>query len=321
MARNGKGSKRQVASGREQLANDGSKTAAGRGGGPRTPAGKKRSSVNATTHGIFSRATVLEGESPREYKALLESFWESLRPVGGIEEYLVGKLARSAWRLRRVLIAEGAEIQKNREFVEWDLRYRQQQEAEEQVKKTVEAGPSLDHPEGLTYKEGLIWRRDNPEILDRCMDLLGELRMVIETNGLKSKRCIWILRRIYGDSLDGHLHPTVGDIYALWRKGEEVAKDDQEREECQKNVLLAISVEIVSLKACIEALRGAEARRIQIEQLRQSVPDTLALDRLLRYRASIDREFDRTLRQLERVQAMRLGQPGPPPVRVQISTD
>lgn len=44
-------------------------------------------------------------------------------------------------------------------------------------------------------------------------------------------------------------------------------------------------------------------------------------DRLLRYEAGIERAFDRTLRQLERLQRMRLGQPVPPPIDVSVSLE
>ncbi len=43
------------------------------------------------------------------------------------------------------------------------------------------------------------------------------------------------------------------------------------------------------------------------------------LDRVLRYEASLNRAFDRTLSQLERLQRMRLGQAVPPSVRVELS--
>jgi hypothetical protein len=44
------------------------------------------------------------------------------------------------------------------------------------------------------------------------------------------------------------------------------------------------------------------------------------LNRFPRYEASIDRAFDRTLTQLERVQRMRLGQPVAPPIKLDISS-
>jgi len=43
-------------------------------------------------------------------------------------------------------------------------------------------------------------------------------------------------------------------------------------------------------------------------------------DRLLRYETSLDRAIDRTLNQLERYQRMRLGQPVPPPVNVNVTS-
>ena len=42
-------------------------------------------------------------------------------------------------------------------------------------------------------------------------------------------------------------------------------------------------------------------------------------DRLLRYEGSLERAFDRTLVQLERLQRLRLGQPVPPPIKVSLS--
>ncbi len=43
-------------------------------------------------------------------------------------------------------------------------------------------------------------------------------------------------------------------------------------------------------------------------------------DRLLRYEASLERSFDRTLSQLERLQRMRAGQPVLPELKVRVSS-
>ncbi len=56
------------------------------------------------------------------------------------------------------------------------------------------------------------------------------------------------------------------------------------------------------------------------EALCHNVPGAPTLDRLLRYEASLDRSFDRTLTQLERLQRMRLGQPVLPKLEVHHST-
>jgi hypothetical protein len=48
--------------------------------------------------------------------------------------------------------------------------------------------------------------------------------------------------------------------------------------------------------------------------------DSTVLNRFPRYETSIDRAFDRTLTQLERLQRMRLGQPVGPLIKVDISS-
>jgi hypothetical protein len=48
--------------------------------------------------------------------------------------------------------------------------------------------------------------------------------------------------------------------------------------------------------------------------------DSKILDCFPRYEASIERSFDRTLTQLERIQRMRQGQPVAPPIKVDISS-
>jgi hypothetical protein len=98
--------------------------------GPRTEQGKQRSSRNATKHGVFSKVVVLKGESRAEYEGVLAGLWEALQPEGALEELLVDKLATISWRQRRLLVAEGGEIQKNTAFVESDQRDREHEEAE-----------------------------------------------------------------------------------------------------------------------------------------------------------------------------------------------
>jgi hypothetical protein len=60
--------------------------------------------------------------------------------------------------------------------------------------------------------------------------------------------------------------------------------------------------------------------RMEIEWLRGNVPDAPQLDRLLRYETTLQRDFDRTLSQLERLQRIRKGQPVSPTLNVQVSS-
>jgi hypothetical protein len=67
--------------------------------------------TNATTHGIFSSVVVLPNESRIDYDALLTGFSEYFRPEGSLENLLVEKLAMLVWRHRRLLLAEGDELE------------------------------------------------------------------------------------------------------------------------------------------------------------------------------------------------------------------
>ena len=60
-------------------------------------------------------------------------------------------------------------------------------------------------------------------------------------------------------------------------------------------------------------------RRAQYVQQAALVPPQEVSQRLLRYEANLNREIDRTLRQLERLQRMRQGQPVPPSIQVEVS--
>jgi hypothetical protein len=301
--------------------------------GPRTALGKKRSSQNAIKFGVFSRATLLTGESRSEYQRLLEGMWKTWQPEGELEEILVDKLVSTTWRHRRLLVAEGAEIRKYSEFLEFDRRRKEQEEAEEisqrrQAGQVDELSPrSLLMGQGPTPESiGLIWNILNPDILERCIELLLELQKGIETDGLDEDQDGLLLTEIYGELGRPHLRRTLHDTYSCLfgdetlterqRKVEEVGRP----KECKLTFLRKLGAEINRLKQYQEKCGSVESERMKVEIRRQSVPDSRAQDRLLRYEGSLERAFDRALTQLERVQRMRKGQSVLPPIKVDVSS-
>ncbi len=275
--------------------------------GPRTELGKHRPSLNATKHGVFSRVTVLKGESRAEYESLLKGLWEAFPPEGKLEEVLVEKLAMILWRHRRLIVAEGAEIRKNVEFLEWDQQNQQQEEAEETGNSSMPK-----------YEGGLIRNIHNPHVLNRCLELLVELRESFSAKGFRPED-EGILEQIYGESDRDHLNENLYDGYLIWfhtagaSHVERYAHGYASPAECKQNVLERIDEEIRRLKQYQRTRAAIETERRKLEALRRSVPESPALDRLLRYEANLERAFDRTLSQLERLQRMRLGQPVLPP--------
>jgi hypothetical protein len=76
--------------------------------GPRTRQGKSASSRNATSHGLFAKHPLLDGEDPAEYEALKERLVEEFAPASGIEDLLVDDIAGLLWRLKRLAKVEVA---------------------------------------------------------------------------------------------------------------------------------------------------------------------------------------------------------------------
>ena len=66
--------------------------------------------LNAVRHGILSRETVLPHESRQDFEFLLNELQNEYAPNGQTEKALVEELASILWRKRRVLAAEGAQI-------------------------------------------------------------------------------------------------------------------------------------------------------------------------------------------------------------------
>lgn len=69
--------------------------------GPKTIAGKLRSSQNAFQHGLYSEQLILPGEDPAEFDHLRATLRREHHPANTTEEILVDELAQNFWRIRR----------------------------------------------------------------------------------------------------------------------------------------------------------------------------------------------------------------------------
>jgi hypothetical protein len=76
--------------------------------GPRTAAGKQRSSRNAVTHGLTGASPVLPSEDPAAYQRHCHQFLDEYQPATPTESHLTQELADTAWRLNRIPLLETA---------------------------------------------------------------------------------------------------------------------------------------------------------------------------------------------------------------------
>ncbi len=74
--------------------------------GPRTEAGKQRSSLNAMRHGLTAASAVLPSEDPAAYETHRRQFFAEYQPATPTETQLVQELIDTSWRLNRIPLLE-----------------------------------------------------------------------------------------------------------------------------------------------------------------------------------------------------------------------
>jgi len=283
----------------------GSSALSRRATGPRTKLGKKRSSQNSLKHRIFSRAAILEDERWEQLDSLLQGLRQDLQPVGMLENMLVDKLASITWRHRRMLLAEKAEIRLGK----WHNLLTEERKKQQREEAVILFG-SLERP-----GPGLISREENPLIRQRIVQFLESLISLIKYRGFDPNYDMWILKVVFGESTQSEVLVTYSAL-----SDPNIAK----RTALSPDGLKAEFIEFLEKYIAIEKNQPdfdewKDAQRSRLEILCSQVPEAPRLERLLRYEASLDRAFDRTLNQLERLQRMRKGQPVPPPINVNVA--
>lgn len=273
---------------------------------------KDATAPDGAARAIFSKV-VLKTESQANYNSLATSLRNACQPKGTLEEILVEKLAAILWRYRRLITAESGEIGENLSSLgRADVRLKEHDRLEAEALRRRESGKGVI---------GMIYDR---EVLSDCLRELGNLRDSIKAQGFSHSEDLVVLDKLYG--LPRYLSGDIliiryyrDSLYAVYqRRSSTAAATEEDRQKqpdlatpqrCRDLVVQAIEKEIQRLTEIENALNESRPEQTELEQLRRNVPDADRMERLLRYEASLERAFDRTLAQLERLQEIRLGRP------------
>lgn len=76
--------------------------------GPRTEAGKLRSSLSARRHQLTAKTYIAPPEELAAFDAHRANWYEALRPIGVYEKELVDEIAQDKWRLKRARAIENS---------------------------------------------------------------------------------------------------------------------------------------------------------------------------------------------------------------------
>jgi hypothetical protein len=159
--------------------------------GPRTPAGKARSSLNALRHGILAKAAfnlVIEGDERRaEFEALVAGLAQEFQPRTMSEHMTVQQLAGCYWRLAKVWTYEQEAAWRGwttpmplEEFNEYEEHYQvamRQQVLKNQNEFFPLAGLGLPTiPNGASARTILRYQGAVNAVLFRCLNFLERRR-------------------------------------------------------------------------------------------------------------------------------------------------
>ena len=273
--------------------------------GPQTPAGRAVSKMNAVKHGILSKDVLVRGmyikENGREFAALHQRFWETLMPVGPMEEMLMDQIVTTHWRLRRALKAESGEIALSVDEGHWDRKHQH---------------PALTCMLWESFGDPVASMR-NSAFGNRFLEnQLKEVRASVEKEGELTEAAI--------QSVEYN-----GKSYSLTEDLKELRSQLQQNPEGLNATALRAKQKELALAYIDRKLRliswsksNCEEREEKEEKAHQAaavLPSPEVLEKIMRYQTMLDRQKYRAMAQLERLQRMRQGETIPPPLTMEVS--
>jgi len=275
--------------------------------GPKSKHGKLASRLNALKHGLLARQVVVNGyfqqESSDEFKQLCREYDESLAPVGPLEEMLVGQIVMVVWRLRRVRMAEAGEIATSVDKTWWNPR-----------RPPWELGNG--YKENALHSRLRDYRRSIAGI-EFVIECLQELRAKIQAAGQVTEAILIDLRHY--ESGPNDIVVKLAALLASLKSNPKNLSPEKALARHLKETLDYLDSQISEFKDLI----NERQEQINVEDnMRRSVallPSDEFLDKIVRYESALQRQLNRSMNQLERLQRRRLGEHIPAPAVMDVS--
>jgi len=237
---------------------------------------------NAMKHGILSRLTVLAHENAGEFSDLLAALIDEHRPAGMTEQHLVEELAAVIWRKRRVLLAEGAAINRGLKSVATAEKF------------------SNPAPAAAPFERGLlVGAPELAEMMRATPEEIAERQQAAEQDLAATRKAAAILRtggtRAYKRAL-GALLP---DSRECWLD----TVSDEEQPATADGLARFIRETLEPI--CISVYKEAHfTPAIKSQTLGEGL-QVHRLEKLNRYETHLDRKFERTLAMLLKMKELR----------------
>ncbi len=245
-------------------------------------AGYEAVRFNAMKHGILSRLAVLPHEDRGEFADLLAVLLEEHRPSGMTELHLVEELATIIWRKRRVLLAEGANINQG-------------------LKGGARNAEGV-MPAAAPFEFGLSGKgRDLRDLMDMTPEEITERQRDTQHDLEATWKAKAVLRRGGVKAYDNALRALLPDSRDWWQRYVE----EEEYPTTAEGLTDFIREHLEPL--CIRMEKEARHHEaIKTQTLGEGL-QAHRLEKLNRYETHLDRKFERTLAMLLKLKELRRG--------------
>ncbi len=259
--------------------------------GPTTTEGKELSRMNGVKHAIMAEALVVDRgdgkESEEAFNGLVSGLTAYFQPVGTMEDALVEQIAIAIWRRRRVLRYETGCIRDNLDS--FKLEYRQRDSYGD---KTALQKLSKVKSVRQRHLDSIAYLRENPDEDQSSADFFeawsGNLQKIAEGRNWDTGEPWQVLEWLQEEGLSKN--QILAEIIKIDEEGAKKAEEE------------------------IRFLEGLVDLELQREALKGCLPNTMDLEKIIRYEAALDRQTFKAINQLERLQRGRKGETLPPPV-------
>lgn len=238
---------------------------------------------NAMKHGILSRLVVLAHEDYEEFSDLLAALIEEHRPAGMTERHLIEELAALIWRKRRVLLAEGATINRG-------------------LKNLVGSDVNSPIPAAAPFERGLSSKgTDLQDLMTATPEDMAERQRDAKLDLAATRKAVAILRWGRTDAYEKARRALLPGSRDCW----DDYVEDKEYPATAEGLAQFIREHLEPI--CIRLEKEARLQpAIRAQTLGEGL-QAFKLEKLNRYETHLDRKFERTLAMLLKMKELRSG--------------
>lgn len=238
---------------------------------------------NAMKHGILSRLVVLAHEDYAEFSEMLDALIEEHKPAGITERHLIEELAAIIWRKRRVLLAEGATINRG-------------------LKNLVGSDVNSPIPAAAPFERGLSSKgTDLQDLMTATPENIAERQRDAELDLVATRKAAAIIRWGRTNAYEKARRALIPESRYWWDEHVEEESFPATAEGLEQFIREHLE------PICIRMEKEA---RHQPAIKAQTLGEGLQANRLValnRYETHLDRKFERTLAMLLKMKELRGG--------------